>query len=177
MDECFTTIWQPKVFPSIGFTLPLAEALSTASYIGQVFDVLVANARAAGRHVVRVLDLDTSSLIAKTVVDSLVSIPSNQILVDYFLAGVSPEDADEKARAMSYPRARPFVLDADSAVSPEDADAKAQAMSRARPSNLNPAQNSGVSPEDAEAIARAMARARQAELDPNSGEYVMVFGR
>ena len=177
MDECFTTIWQPKAFPSTGFTLPLAEALSTPSYICQVFDELVGKARAAGRHVVRVLDLDTSSLVAKAVVDSLVSIPSNEILVDYFLAGVSPEDADEKARAMSYPRARPFVLDTNSAVSPEDADAKAQAMSRGRP-NLNPGQTkSSASPEDAEAIARAMARARQAESDPNSGEYVMVFGR
>ena len=173
MDECFTTIWQPKVFPSLGFTLPLAEALSTPSYIRQVFDVLVANARAAGRHVVRVLDLDTTSLAAKAVVDSLVSIPSNQILVDYFLAGVSPEDADEKARAMSYPRARPFVLDTDSALSPEDAEAKAWAMSRSRPAQPN----SAASPEDAEAIARAIARARQAESDPNSGEYVMVFER
>jgi hypothetical protein len=174
MDECFTTIWQPKAFPSTGFTLPSAEALSTPSFICQVFDVLVAKARAAGRHVVRVLDLDTSSSVAKAVVDFLVSIPPNEILVDYFLAGVSPEDADEKARAMSYPRARPFVLDTNSAVSPEDADAKAQAMSR----NLDPTQTkSSVSPEDAEAIARAMARARQAELDPNSGEYVMVFGR
>ena len=177
MDECFTTIWQPKVFPSTGFTLPVAEALSTPSYICQVFDVLVANARTAGRHVVRVLDLDTSSLVAKAVTDSLVSIPANQLLVDYFLAGVSPEDADEKARAMSYPRARPFVLDTDSAISPEDADAKARTMSHARPSNLKSAQANGVSPEDADAIARAMARARQAELDPNSGEYVMVFGR
>ena len=67
-------------------------------------DVLIANARAAGQHVVRVLDLDTSSLVAKAVVNSLVSIPINRILVDYFLAGVSPEDADEKVRAMSYPR-------------------------------------------------------------------------
>jgi hypothetical protein len=174
MDECFTTIWQPKVFPSIGFTLPLAEALSTTpSYIRQVFDVLVANARAAGRRVVRVLDLDTSSLVAKAVVDSLVSIPPNQALVDYFLAGVSPEDADEKARAMSYPRARPFVLDTDSAISPEDAEAKARAMSLAKSKQTN----TSVSPEEAEAIARAMARARQAELDPSSGEYVMVFER
>ena len=172
MNECFTTIWQPKAFPSTGFDLPTAEALSTPSYICQVFDVLVAKARAAGRHVVRVLDLDTTSLVAKAVVDSLVSIPSNQILVDYFLAGVSPEDADEKARAMSYPRARPFVLDSDSAISPEDADAKARAMTRARPAQTN----SGVTPEEAEAIARAMARARQAE-DPSSGEYVMVFER
>ena len=178
MDECFTTNWQPKVFPSTGFTLPLAEALSTPSYICQVFDVLVANARAAGRHVVRVLDLDTSSLVAKAVVDSLVSIPTNQVLVDYFLAGVSPEDADEKARAMSYPRARPFVLNTNSAVSREDADGKAWAMFRARPFNLDPAQtNSGVPPEDADAIARAISRARQAEMDPNSGEYVMVFRR
>ena len=174
MDECFTTIWQPKVFPSIGFTLPLAETLSTPSYIGQVFDVLIAKARAAGRHVVRVLDLDTSSLVAKAVVDSLVSLPSNQILVDYFIAGVSPEDADEKARAMSYPRARPFVLDTDSAVSPEDADSKAQAMARSRSFNFDP---NSVSPEEAEAITRAIARARQAELDPSSGEYVMVFER
>ena len=178
MGECFTTIWQPKAFPSTGFTLPSAEALSTPSYIRQVFDVLVANARAAGRHVVRVLDLDTSSLVAKAVVDSLVSIPSNQVLVDYFLTGVSPEDADEKARAMSYPRARPFILDANSAVSPKDADVKAQAMSHAIPSNLDPTQtNSGAPPQDAEAIARAMSRARQAELDPNSGGNVMVFGR
>ena len=173
MDECFTTVWQPKVFPSTGFTLPLAEALSTPSYIRKVFDVLVDNARVAGRHVVRVLDLDTSSLVAKAVADSLVSLPANQILVDYFLAGVSPEDADEKARALSYPRARPFVLDTDSAISPEDADAKARAMSRAKPVRTN----SNVSPEEAEAVARAMARARQAELDPNSAEYVMIFER
>lgn len=173
MDECFTTVWQPKLFPSTGFTLPLAEALSTPSYIRQVFDVLVAKARAADRHVVRVLDLDTSSLVAKAVADSLVSLPANQILVDYFLAGVSPEDADEKARALSYPRARPFVLDTDSAITPEDADAKARTMSRTKPAQTN----SNVSPEEAEAVARAMARARQAELDPNSAEYVMIFER
>ena len=150
MDECFTTIWQPKAFPSRGFTLPSAEALSTPSYICQVFDMLIADARAAGRHVVRVLDLDVSSLFAKAVDDSLVSIPSNQLLVDYFLTGVSPEDADEKARAMSYSRARPFVLD---------------------PIETNPT----VLPEDPDAKARAIYRARQSELDPTFGEYATAL--
>jgi Polyketide synthase dehydratase len=171
MGEGLTTIWQPKAFPAAGFTLPSAEALSTPSYICKVFDALIAKAQAASRHVVRVLDLDTSSLVAKAVGDSLISIPSNQLLVDYFLAGVSPEDADEKARALSYPRARPFVLDPENA---EGVDAKTQAMSRAKTFNLDPTQ---ATPEEAEAIARAMALARQAELDPNSGEYAMVFGR
>ena len=172
MDECFTTIWQPKALPSAGFTvtLPSAEALSTPSYICQVFDVLVANAGVAGRHVVRVLDLDTFSLVGKAVVDSLVSTPSNQVLVDYFLTGAPPEDADEKARAMSYPRARPFILDTNSAVSPKDGDVKIRVMSDSRPFNLDPTQtNSGVPPQDTEAIARAM-------LDPKSGENVIVFG-
>ena len=175
MDEGFTTIWQPKVFPSASFTLPAAEAISTSSYISQVYDTLITNARTAGRRVVRVIDLDVSSSVAKAVGDFLVSIPSSQVLVDYFLAGVSPEDADEKARAMSYSRARPFVLDSTSIVSPEEADAKARTMSRSRPPNADP--NSGMSPEEANAIAQAMARARQSDLDLNSGEYAMAFSR
>jgi Polyketide synthase dehydratase len=150
-----TTIWQPKAFPSTGFTLPSAEALSTPTYICQVFETLISNARAAGRHVVRVLDLDISSLIAKAVGDSLVSIPSSQVIVDYFLAGVSPEDADGKARAMSYSRARPFVLDSrhiNSGASPEDTDTKARATSHAKPLNLDPTQT-------------------------HAGEYAMAFSR
>ena len=178
MEECFTTIWQPKTFPSTDLTLPSTEAVSTPSYICQVFDVLVANAQAAGRRVVRVLDLDISSSFARAIGDSLVSIPRDQVLVDYFLTGVSPEDADEKAQAMSYPRARPFVLDpmhANSVVPPEEAEAKARAMSHVRPFNLDT--NSDVRPEEADAIAQAMARARQSELDPNSGEHPMTFNR
>jgi hypothetical protein len=150
-----TTIWQPKAFPSTGFTLPSAEALSTPSYICQVFETLISNARAAGRHVVRVLDLDISSLIGKAVGDSLVSIPSSQVIVDYFLAGVSPEDADDKARAMSYSRARPFVLDSrhiNSGASPEDTDTKARATFHAKPFNLDPTQT-------------------------HPGEYAMAFSR
>ncbi|KAF8800384.1 hypothetical protein BYT27DRAFT_7148677 [Phlegmacium glaucopus] len=176
MEECFTTIWQPKLFPSAGLTLPSTEDLATPSYVRQVFDALIDNATAAGRHVVRVLDLDISSVVANAVNESLVAIPSNKLLVDYFLTGVSPEDADEKARAMSYPRARPFVLDpthTNDGISLEDAEAKARAMNRARPDSTQT--NSGVSPEDEEAIARAIARARQAELDPNFGEYAMIF--
>ncbi|KAF8800322.1 hypothetical protein BYT27DRAFT_6834852 [Phlegmacium glaucopus] len=173
MEECFTTIWQPKLFPVAGFTLPSIEDLATPSYIRQVFDGLIDKATVAGRHVIRVLDLDTSSVVANAVGESLVAIPSNKLLVDYFLAGMTPEDADEKARALSYPRARPFVYDpthANAGVSPEEADAKVRAMARPEPDP-----NSGLTPEDAEEIARAMARARQAELDPNSGEYAMVF--
>ncbi|KAF8801798.1 hypothetical protein BYT27DRAFT_7245050 [Phlegmacium glaucopus] len=176
MEECFTTIWQPKLFPVAGFTLPSIEDLATPSYIRQVFDGLIDKATVAGRHVIRVLDLDTSSVVANAVGESLVAIPSNKLLVDYFLAGMTPEDADEKARAMSYPRARPFVLDpthTNDGISLEDAEAKARAMNRARPDSTQT--NSGVSPEDEEAIARAIARARQAELDPNFGEYAMIF--
>ena len=56
MGECFTTFWQPKVYRLYSSS---SRSSSTSSYIHQVFDVLAANARAAGRHVVRVLDLDT----------------------------------------------------------------------------------------------------------------------
>ena len=178
MDEGFTTIWQPKAFPSVGLTLPSADVLSTPSYIRKVFEVLIDSALAAGRRVVRILDLDITSFVAKAVGESLVSIPSSRLLVDYFLAGVSPEDADEKARAMSYPRARPFIWDPTSVLPPDEANANAQAMSRGPLSGPNPAQaNPAVSPEEAEKIAQAIARARQGESDPNSGEYTMTFGR
>ena len=56
MGECFTTFWQPKVYRHYSSS---SWSSSTSSYIHQVFDVLAANARAAGRHFVHVLDLDT----------------------------------------------------------------------------------------------------------------------
>ena len=180
MGEGFTTIWQPKGFPCAGVTLPAAEALATPSYICQIFDSLIATAQAAGRRVIRVLDLDVSSLVAKAVGDSLVALPSNQVMVDYFIAGVSPEDADEKARATSYPRARPFVLDPKDtdAVPPEAAEAKARAMVQGKTLDLAALKsNPSISPEEAEAIAKAVARARETNVDPTSGEYIMAFGR
>ncbi|KAF9461490.1 hypothetical protein BDZ94DRAFT_1263481 [Collybia nuda] len=175
MDECYTTIWQPKIFPA-EVILPPSVDVATPPYLRQVLDKLITNAKSNGRRIVRILDLDVSSSLATAVSDLLVSLPQDQIIVDYFVAGESPEDADEKARAMSYSRARPFVLDAEhTGGEPTEGDKGAVYSRTNNPFKTNPKLSmSDLPPEEAEKVAQAMARARQAELDPGIGDYAMV---
>ena len=111
MEECLTTIWQPKKFPLTDYNLPSAQSLHRSSYICRVFEELITKAQIAGRHVIRTLDLDTSDVFSKALDGSLVSSLGHRLLVEYFCHGSSANDADAKVRTMRYPHARPVVLD------------------------------------------------------------------
>jgi hypothetical protein len=111
MEECLTTVWQPKIFPSADYNLPSARSLDRSSYICRVFEELVTKAQTAGRYVIRTLDLDTSDVFSKAIDDCLVSSLSQRLLVEYLCHGSSADDADAKARTMQYHHARPVVLD------------------------------------------------------------------
>jgi hypothetical protein len=112
MAERLTIIWQPKVFPSSNFSLHSVASPDATSCLKSTFETLIANAQTAGRHVVRVLDLDQCLEIAKVLDASLVSFLSKGLFVEYFFEVASPQDTDAKAWSLEHSQVRPFVVDA-----------------------------------------------------------------
>ena len=111
-EECLTTVWQPKIFPLIDDHHPSpALSLDRPSYLCKVFEELITKAQTAGRYVIRALDLDTSAALAKSLDACLINSLRRGLIVEYFCAGSSAEDADVNARTMQHPHARPIVLD------------------------------------------------------------------
>lgn len=111
-EQCLTTVWQPKMFPlTDDYHPPPVLSLDRPSYLCKVFEELITKAQTAGRYVIRTLDLDTSAASAKALDDCLVSSLRRGLVVDYFCAGSSTEDADENVRTLQHPHARPIVLD------------------------------------------------------------------
>lgn len=111
-EECLTTVWQPKIFPLTDDHHPSpALSLDRPSYLCKVFEELITKAQTAGRYVIRTLDLDTSAALAKALDACLISSLRGGLVVEYFCAGSSAEDADVNARSMQHAHARPIVLD------------------------------------------------------------------
>jgi hypothetical protein len=111
-EECLTTVWQPKIFPLADDHHPSpALSLDRPSYLCKVFEELITKAQTAGRYVIRTLDLDTSAASAKALDTCLISSLGRGLVVEYFCAGSSAEDADVNARTMQHPHVRPIVLD------------------------------------------------------------------
>ena len=111
-EECLTTVWQPKIFPLADDHHPSpALSLDRPSYLCKVFEEVITKAQTAGRYVIRTLDLDTSPTLAKALDACLISSLSRGLVVEYFCAGSSAEDADVNVRTMQHPHARPIVLD------------------------------------------------------------------
>lgn len=111
MAERLTIIWQPKVFPSSNSALCSEACPDALSCLGNTFEAILANAQTAGRHVVRVLDLDQNLEIAKALDASLVSFLNKGLFVEYFFEVVSAQDIDAKAWSLEHPHVRPFVID------------------------------------------------------------------
>jgi len=112
MAERLTIIWQPKVFPSSNFSLHSVASPDALSCLSNTFEALIANAQMAGRHVVRVLDLDQDLEIAKALDASLLSFLSKGLFVEYFFEVASAQDTDAKAWSLKHSHVRPFVVDA-----------------------------------------------------------------
>ena len=111
-EQCLTTIWQPKVFPLTDDYEPSPVlSLDRPSYLCKVFEEIITKAQTAGRYVIRTLDLDTSAASAKALDPCLISSLTRRLLVEYFCAGSSVDDADANVRTMQHPHARPIFLD------------------------------------------------------------------
>jgi len=110
MAERLTIVWQPKKFPSSDFPLR-STSPDALSCLRDTFEGLISNAQTAGRHVVRVLDLDQNLEIAKALDASLVSFLSKGLFVEYFFEVASAQNTDGKAWSLEHSHVRPFVLD------------------------------------------------------------------
>jgi hypothetical protein len=78
-----------------------------------VLETLLISARTnTKRFVSRVLDLDSSSSVARVVDAKLSSLlATHRFAVDYFAAGVDAEAADAKVNALKYPHGRSTIID------------------------------------------------------------------
>jgi Polyketide synthase dehydratase len=113
MQQRVVTAWQPKAFVTPNYILPLTGGHAGHSYIAEVLESLLINAKLHGhRNVSRVLDLDSTDSIARAVDPKLVHLLAKyQFAVDYFAAGVTAEQADSKVKALDYPHGRSSIVD------------------------------------------------------------------
>ena len=113
MQQRIVTTWQPKAFVTPNYILPPVGAHGGHSYLAEVLETLLINARTqTNRFVSRVLDLDPTDSIARTVDAKLSSLLTvHRFAVDYFAAGVDGEAADAKVNALNYPHGRSTVID------------------------------------------------------------------
>ncbi|KAH7909125.1 putative nonribosomal peptide synthetase [Hygrophoropsis aurantiaca] len=106
LNERLTTIWQSKSFPSTSTLLPTDATLTS------VFDQLVRNARAAGRNVIRVVDFAPGAELAEELNSPLTRLLTDiHVMVEYFCAATTPENADLKTSALTYAHARSLVVE------------------------------------------------------------------
>ena len=113
MQQRIVTTWQPKAFVTPNYILPPVGAHGGHSYLAEVLETLLINAHTqTNRFVSRVLDLDPTDSIARTVDAKLSSLLTvHRFAVDYFAAGVDGEAADAKVNALNYPHGRSTVID------------------------------------------------------------------
>ena len=113
MHQRIVTTWQPKAFVTPDYTLPPVGAHGGHSYLAEVLESLLLNARTqTNRFVSRVLDLDPTDSIARAVDARLSSLlATHRFSVDYFAAGADGESADVKVNALHYPHGRSTIID------------------------------------------------------------------
>ncbi|KAF9228933.1 putative nonribosomal peptide synthetase [Gyrodon lividus] len=106
-DERLTTVWQSKSFPSSLTSLPAQASL------GSVFKLLAQDAAAAGRKVIRAVDLARTSDLGTSLDATLEAlVEESGVLVEYFCVAKTAEDADAKTRLLKYSHARSLALEA-----------------------------------------------------------------
>jgi hypothetical protein len=113
MQRRIVTTWQPKALVTPNYTLPPVGAHGGHSYLAEVLESLLVNARTqTNRFVSRVLDLDPTDSIARAVDAKLSSLlATHRFAVDYFAGGVDGESADVKVNALHYPHGRSTIID------------------------------------------------------------------
>ncbi|KIJ63457.1 polyketide synthetase [Hydnomerulius pinastri MD-312] len=108
VEERLTTIWQAKSFPSS----PSLASLPAQASLASVFQALACDVAAGGRKVIRAVDLaDTSDIGASLDVILEQLLRESGVLVEYFCAASTPEDADAKTSLLKYGHARSLALD------------------------------------------------------------------
>ncbi|KAH7918142.1 ketoacyl-synt-domain-containing protein, partial [Leucogyrophana mollusca] len=106
LEERLTTVWQSKSFPS------KPSSLAADATLTSVFNALARSAGAAGRKVVRVVDLSPTADIAKGLDSSLTSLLTDaHVVTEYFCAAATPEDADAKTSTLTYIHARSLAIE------------------------------------------------------------------
>ncbi|KIJ63455.1 polyketide synthetase [Hydnomerulius pinastri MD-312] len=106
VEERLTTIWQAKSFPSSLTSLPAQASLAS------VFQVLARDAATAGRKVIRAVDLANTCDVGASL-DAILGqlLQESGVLVEYFCAASTPEDADAKTSLLKYAHARSLALE------------------------------------------------------------------
>ena len=112
MQQRIVTTWQPKALVTPNYTIPPVAAHGGHSYLAEVLETLLVNARTeTSRFVSRVLDLDPTDSIARAVDTKLSSLlATHRFAVDYFAAGIDGESADAKVNALHYPHGRSTII-------------------------------------------------------------------
>ena len=102
LEERLTTAWQAKAFPAVPFALASEDSLSG------VFKAIVG---AAGRKVVRAIDLAQTTDISTGLDVILGDLKQSGVLVEYFCAAGTPEDADSKTGLLKHSHVRSLAIE------------------------------------------------------------------
>ncbi|KAH7927995.1 putative nonribosomal peptide synthetase [Leucogyrophana mollusca] len=106
LAQRLTTIWQSKSFPSSSTHLLVGATLTS------VFDGIARNAGAAGRQVIRVVDFAPNTEFTTELDSSLTTLETKcHVMVEYFCAAATPEDADLKVSSLTYTHGRSLVAE------------------------------------------------------------------
>ena len=105
LEERLTTTWQAKAFPAVPFSLASEDSLSA------VFKAIVDAAGAAGRKIVRAIDLAQTTDISAGLDVTLGDLKQSGVLVEYFCAASTPEDADSKTGLLKHSHVRSLAIE------------------------------------------------------------------
>ncbi|KAL4075275.1 hypothetical protein V8B97DRAFT_2022271 [Scleroderma yunnanense] len=105
LEERLTTTWQSKSFPAV----PLS--VTSESSLCAIFNSVVSAAAAAGRKVVRAIDLAQTTDISTSLDATLGDLKKKGVLVEYFCAASTPQDADSKTGLLKYMHVKSLAIE------------------------------------------------------------------
>ena len=105
LEERLTTTWQSKSLPTVPLSVTSGDSLNA------VFKAIVSAAGAAGRKVIRAIDLAQTTDISTSLNATLGDLKQSEVVVEYFCAAGTPQDADSKTSLMTYPRVRSLAIE------------------------------------------------------------------
>ena len=105
LEEWLTTTWQSKLFPAVPLSVTSGDSLSA------VFKAIISAAGAAGCKVVRAIDLAQTTDICTSLNATLGDLKQSGVMVKYFCAAGTPQDADSKISLMNYTHVRSLAIE------------------------------------------------------------------
>ena len=105
LEERLTTTWQSKSLPTVPLSVTSEDSLNA------VFKAIVSAAGAAGRKVVRAIDLAQTTDISTSLNATLGDLKQSEVVVEYFCAAGTPQDADSKTSLMTYSHVRSLAIE------------------------------------------------------------------